>query len=989
MLIGYPDAINVVSSETVVHQPRSAFALFTLIVTLLISSLPVCAADWDTKSDTWTATDALGRKLPGYTECGPARDGKYVGIFYFLWLGQHGTSGPYDITKLLAANPTNPAYGGVGAFHHWGESELGYYLSNDTYVMRKHCQMLVDAGVDTLIFDVTNGFPYTTNYMLLLSVYQDIRDHGGATPQVCFLVNPDNNALVQTLYNDLYSKNLYPTLWFQWLGKPLILTKPDGLSSTLQNFFTFRRTWAWNAGTQDNWTWLDNYPQVTGWHTPGVPEEISVSAAGHPTTNRGRSFHLNSEPPVDKYALTPTAGQGLTFDEQWQRALQVDPQFVFITGWNEWVAQRFVSGGGDWFLGTQLPAGGTYFVDTYSQEFSRDIEPMKGGHGDNYYYQMISNIRRFKGVRRPEQPSTPKPISIDGSFSDWADVAPEFLDTMQDTIARNSAGWGSAGTYKNSTGRNDIAKLKVTYDVDNIYFYAETVSNLTSTTGSNWMLLFIDSDCNPATGWQGYDYLVNYPVTNATSTTLKANTGGWNWASAGSVAYRKSANKIEISIPRSAIGQSGTPDVTLDFHWADNIQKTNDITEFAVSGDSAPNRRANYHYGKIGPWPSWEFNTDGVLPSGSSSHSLANVTVANGCLSGTVNGDNPYIAEPRLPVINADANRYIQVRMKNSTGTTGEIFWGTEAKPYYEAGREIAFPITSDKTFHDYIIDMSVNPQWAGLVNTVRLDPCEASSGTVDIDFIRVMQDLDSGTISGTIVDPNAVGIPAATISTNVGGYTAATAADGSFAIPNATSGIYNLTVSKLGYVSQVLRNVAVAPSQTTTADAALDKIRDAGSAANARQLIDGTTIALFDKALYLKQGGFGYIEEQNRSSGLRIQGVIPTGAPSLVSLVGSLATTSGGERYIQLSEIESSGLASVKPVGVSVLARSLEGLYIKTWGTVKPGSITGNSFVIADGLDDLGIKVITPGTPTVTSGAFTIVAGAAGYDNGRLVISE
>ena len=38
------------------------------------------------------------------------------------------------------------------------------------------------------------------------------------------------------------------------------------------------------------------------------------------------------------------------------------------------------------------------FVDEFDQEHSRDIEPMKGGHGDNYYYQMVDYIRRYKGL---------------------------------------------------------------------------------------------------------------------------------------------------------------------------------------------------------------------------------------------------------------------------------------------------------------------------------------------------------------------------------------------------------------------------------------------------------------------------------------------------------------------------------------------------------------------------------------------------------------
>ena len=29
--------------------------------------------------------------------------------------------------------------------------------------------------------------------------------------------------MVQTLYDEFYSKRLYPELWFHWKGKPLVL----------------------------------------------------------------------------------------------------------------------------------------------------------------------------------------------------------------------------------------------------------------------------------------------------------------------------------------------------------------------------------------------------------------------------------------------------------------------------------------------------------------------------------------------------------------------------------------------------------------------------------------------------------------------------------------------------------------------------------------------------------------------------------------------
>ena len=86
------------------------------------------APQWDVQSDTWAATDALGRKLPDASECGPLRPGKYVGIFYFLWLGAHGHD-LYDNSKLIAANPEKPAFGPPGMFHWWGEPLFGYYRS--------------------------------------------------------------------------------------------------------------------------------------------------------------------------------------------------------------------------------------------------------------------------------------------------------------------------------------------------------------------------------------------------------------------------------------------------------------------------------------------------------------------------------------------------------------------------------------------------------------------------------------------------------------------------------------------------------------------------------------------------------------------------------------------------------------------------------------------------------------------------------------------
>jgi len=99
-----------------------------LVVSSFVSS--AFAADrvpagWDDLSDTWAATDGLGRTLPLNDVTGPVRPDRTVGIFFFLW--NEGQNPVHDLTKIVAANPGHPAYGPNQSFHHWGEPLFGYY----------------------------------------------------------------------------------------------------------------------------------------------------------------------------------------------------------------------------------------------------------------------------------------------------------------------------------------------------------------------------------------------------------------------------------------------------------------------------------------------------------------------------------------------------------------------------------------------------------------------------------------------------------------------------------------------------------------------------------------------------------------------------------------------------------------------------------------------------------------------------------------------
>ncbi len=553
-------------------------------------------------SETWVATDALGRSLPTQKTAGEPKEDKYVGVFYFLWQGSHGNS-LYDNSKIIAENPADPQFGPRYTFHWWGEPEAGYYLANDPWVIRRNLQMLSNAGVDFLYFDVTNAYTYLDVVDILCQVSLQMRDDGIPTPYICFLTYSNSAAVINQLYNDFYSRDKYKDLWFYWDGKPLIFGQyPDSkISEAASSFFTFRFSWAWTdaVGNANHWQWLDNFPQDYGWKYEGqtkVIEQLPVSIAQHPISNTGQSYSNGIEPPLNEYDLSEYTGHGLFFSEQWSRVKEIDPSVIMIAGWNEWIAQRFLySDGATTFLGKNLKDGETYFVDAYNQEFNRDIEPMKGGHTDNLYYQMISYIRQFKGVALLPVAKKKEMITIDGNFSDWNSVDVTFKDPQGDVFHRNHFAYNKTTIYKNTTGRNDIIEARAAYDNNYIYFYAKTTDSLTSYDENNWMILFIDADTSKTTGWEGYDFAVNMEIESDSLTTISAWQSDSTWKFSANCEYRYDNNQLEIKIDRSVLNQDADI-ISLNFHWVDNIQKLNDITEFFVNGDSAPDRRFNYHF---------------------------------------------------------------------------------------------------------------------------------------------------------------------------------------------------------------------------------------------------------------------------------------------------------------------------------------------------------------------------------------------------------
>ena len=103
-----------------------------------------------------------------------------------------------------AFSPESPLWGPPGMYHYWAEPLYGYYFSADPW--SAHAQLLSAAGIDVLIFDTTNAVTYPEVYSRLCLVFEDVRNSGGRTPQIAFMVNTQAGATANRIYQDLSAR---------------------------------------------------------------------------------------------------------------------------------------------------------------------------------------------------------------------------------------------------------------------------------------------------------------------------------------------------------------------------------------------------------------------------------------------------------------------------------------------------------------------------------------------------------------------------------------------------------------------------------------------------------------------------------------------------------------------------------------------------------------------------------------------------------------
>ncbi len=221
---------------------------------------------------------------------------------------------------------------------------------------------------------------------------------------------------------------------------------------------------------------------------------------------------------------------------------------------------------------------------------------MKGGHADNYYYQLVANIRRYKGAAPLPAAAPPRTIAIDGGFNQWSTVAPSYHDDAGDIGPRDHDG-ASGLHYASRTGRRDFIEFKVARDSRNIAFYARNREPFIGRGHPGGMWLLIDSDCNAETGWNGYDFIVNRQSEGEQRMSVEKNDRAWTWKPVAKAEYRVTGSELQLAIPLAALGLAGGDrDFAIDFKWMDNTQRPGDVMDAYLSGDVAPEGRFRFRY---------------------------------------------------------------------------------------------------------------------------------------------------------------------------------------------------------------------------------------------------------------------------------------------------------------------------------------------------------------------------------------------------------
>ena len=568
-------------------------------------------------------TDDFGRVILPVD--GKVNKDRYVGMFYFLTLGQHTNhSGIYDVNKITYEGTYNKAFTRyntpitpVGSAHFWGEPVWGYYNSGDTWVMRKQIEMLTMAGVDFLVLDTSNNVLYENVTAKLFEILKEYQDAGWDVPRVMYYLGKHDLGadmqVIKQVYKIFYESDTHKSLWFTPNDpeKPMIVA-PDNVIASLRSssnaqekalaeFFDFRVTqWPIAAPVNEpvyeyGAPWISfEYPQTPqeGWINVSIAQHVSVCMTDT-KSSRGRGWYPTEKVKGQWKGKNDHENwrQNLNYQAQWNTVLEMTPEqrakdarFVFLTGWNEWVAEKLRRGDGDYFT-----------VDTFNAEYSRDIEPSRSsGMKDYAYFQTIMNIHadNYAPAVHYEYPAATPDITKDDAAV-WQSAV-TYRDFTGECADRNFKAMAGDIVYKDTTGRNDIDTISVLRNEQYLYFRISCAEDITaySEGDTGWMNLWIKTADASGDLLCGYEYVINRQVVGNVSAVQNA-----KGESVGEADVNVFGKVMIVRIPLDAIGLDKN-DYALEFKVTDNVQDMeNDPLNLYSTGDAAPIGTLNFSFG--------------------------------------------------------------------------------------------------------------------------------------------------------------------------------------------------------------------------------------------------------------------------------------------------------------------------------------------------------------------------------------------------------
>ena len=287
----------------------------------------------------------------------------------------------------------------------------------------------------------------------------------------------------------------------------------------------------------------------------------------------------------------------------------------------------------------------------------------------------------------------------------------------------------------------------------------DTIYNENVSTGQELPAVYPISALSKLYAYLGYSPFTNDTISNPSVAILSNGSSGsystvsehWmafvdnnNW---GLGVYSPDCTTFTAGIFGGAGGESKDNSTAYIGPLKADILNKNTVYEygyFLIVGTVNEIRHFVYQVGHANTTTEWNFSNSTL--GWNLAHSLAN-TSANDTFSLNITGPDPYLISPDFLGINASMFKYVAITMKNKTNDTqAGFYWTTNQQTNFSQNLFTGFLINAnDPKFTTYILDLSNNSNWTGIIKQIRLDPTQnASSGSVELSQIKFLSSLSS-----------------------------------------------------------------------------------------------------------------------------------------------------------------------------------------------------------------------------------------------------